>query len=423
MTTRPPALSAPRIALMGPYGYGNLGDAAIQEAMIQNIRKRFPGAEIHGISLNPEDTRRRHNIPCFPIQPMARPAGGLQARLPASIRYHAVVRSLVYLFSRVPREIGLAVEATRYLRGFDFLIASGGGQLDDYWGGARGHPFALMKWGVIARYVGTPYLFVSVGAGPIQSAWSQRFIKRALALASYRSYRDASSRELIQSLGFIADDPVYPDLAFSLDLAAPAPPDNPKVGKAVVGVGPMAYFDPRVWPQKDAAVYQGYLARLAEIVAWLVRRGHDVVLFPGEIVQDRAPTDDLKKMLSAKLTPSELACIHDEPVETVEGLLAQLARTDLVIASRFHGVLLAQLLLKPVLALSYHPKIDRLMEETGQADYCLPVDNFKVETALERFQRLEANAAAVRDVLAAKVRGFRSALDEQYERIFASPRS
>lgn len=50
------------VALLGPYGLGNLGDAATQEAAIAGIKRNWPKAEIVGISLNPEDTKERYGI-------------------------------------------------------------------------------------------------------------------------------------------------------------------------------------------------------------------------------------------------------------------------------------------------------------------------------------------------------------------------
>ena len=43
---------SPRIALLNPYTGSNLGDAAIQDAMIANIGIRLPDAQFFGISLN-----------------------------------------------------------------------------------------------------------------------------------------------------------------------------------------------------------------------------------------------------------------------------------------------------------------------------------------------------------------------------------
>src|SRR5690349_18875637 len=56
-----------RVALLSPYSGANLGDAAIHEAVIQNIRRRYPDAAISGITADPHLTAARHGIPCFPI--------------------------------------------------------------------------------------------------------------------------------------------------------------------------------------------------------------------------------------------------------------------------------------------------------------------------------------------------------------------
>src|ERR1700735_1467658 len=55
------------IGLLDHMGYGNLGDAAVQESVIANIKKRLPNARLVAFSLSPEDTIKRHGIPCYPI--------------------------------------------------------------------------------------------------------------------------------------------------------------------------------------------------------------------------------------------------------------------------------------------------------------------------------------------------------------------
>ena len=63
------------IGLLDHMGYGNLGDAAIQEAVIANIKKRVPNARLVGFSYIPDDTMKRHGIPCHPIR-WSYPKGG-----------------------------------------------------------------------------------------------------------------------------------------------------------------------------------------------------------------------------------------------------------------------------------------------------------------------------------------------------------
>jgi polysaccharide pyruvyl transferase WcaK-like protein len=54
-----------KIGVFGHVGNENLGDEAIIAAVIQNIRRRYPNAEIYGFTINPEDTRKRHKLRPF----------------------------------------------------------------------------------------------------------------------------------------------------------------------------------------------------------------------------------------------------------------------------------------------------------------------------------------------------------------------
>src|SRR6266496_2094539 len=278
-----------RIGLMGPFGFGNLGDAALQQAMLQNIRKYYPDAEILGFSLNPEDTQERHGIPSFPIGRMAsngwlKPKDNPECLVRLNEITNQVcssqnraVRLLGWLILRAPLEFLSVLDASKTVRDIDYFIVSGGGQLDDYWGGPWHHPYTMLVWSLIAKLRKTKLNFVSVGAGPIDHKLSRWFIKAALSLADYRSYRDEDSKRLIESIGFKWNDPVYPDLAHSLEIKRYSNARLSKITHPVVGIGPMAYFDPRVWPERDQRVYIGYLSKLASFSAWLLQNGYNIL--------------------------------------------------------------------------------------------------------------------------------------------------
>ena len=57
-----------KIGLLDHMGAGNLGDDTTQTAVMNNIKRRWPNAEICGFSMNPSDTRLRHGIASYAIR-------------------------------------------------------------------------------------------------------------------------------------------------------------------------------------------------------------------------------------------------------------------------------------------------------------------------------------------------------------------
>lgn len=411
---------------MGPFGYGNLGDAAIQDAMIQNIRRYFPEAEIYGFSLNPQDTEKRHGIKSFPISRMSWQEEGKQpknllARFSKWLETHPnpIVRKLDRWVKRGPMEFGLIASAFKILKGFDMFIISGGGQLDDYWGGGGpwSHPYTLLKWGGLARLRGARFMIVSVGAGPLDAKLSRLFIRYALSLANYRSYRDEYSRKYVKEVvGFQKNDSVYPDLAFSLQTGLSPSIPEPSSRK-LVGIGPVGYFREGCWPEADAEIYRHYLNKLATFIEGLVEKRYGIIFLPGETYFDQLAIDDLKKVLADHGVDLK-AHLVEASILTVKDLLAQIQRVDFVVVSRFHNLLLSQILNKPALALSYQAKIDSLMAATEQGQYCFPINRFDEKVLLQTFTDLEANQEVIRQQVRQHIQVYRDALNEQYEKIF-----
>lgn len=411
------------IGLFGPWGFGNLGCAATQDAVIQNIRAHIPDAQIIGFSLIPKDTEERHGIPSYRIgrdewseygQNREIPFRGIAEWLkshPSSIFY-----KVGYWAGRLRLEFKLLNQAFQHVRKLDLLIVSGGGQLLDFWGRLQ-HPYWLFKYAILSKLAGTKLLFVSVGAGPIDARISKLFIKTALLVADYRSYRDEESKRYVERvLGFKRDDPVYPDLAYSIRVKDFQKADN---RRQVVGVGVVPYFDPRFWPENDPVVYQTYLSKMASFVSWLVNQGYAVDLLVGETNADRFVVKDLISLLE-KTGVMSSACeqVKEEPIQSVNDLFCEITNTDFVVASRLHNVLLSTIRKRPVIALSYHPKIDSLMKNSGQSAYCLPIDKFDVETLKERFISLQANSESIQKHFDELNQTNRMALEKQYDRIF-----
>jgi polysaccharide pyruvyl transferase WcaK-like protein len=308
-------------------------------------------------------------------------------------------------------------EVAARLAGFDHVVVSGGGQLDEFWGGPFGHPYTLYRFAGAARRAGARLDILSVGTGTLATPLGRRFVRRALEAARYRSFRDARSRELAQPAGAQAGDPIVPDLAYGLPLASPAPAPR---ARRRIGVAPMCYADPRVWPKPDAARYAHHLASMAAIAARAVRDGHEVAMF-GTDRPDAAPVAECHAIAAGQLTGDERARLQIAPVDGVAPLMALLATFDAVVAARFHGVLLAHVVGCPVLAVSHERKVATLMTELGHDAYCAPIDGLDLAAAGAALAELVAR----RDALAAQIRAvaadYRRRVDAQYDAVFGAP--
>ena len=308
-------------------------------------------------------------------------------------------------------------EVAARLAGFDHVVVSGGGQLDEFWGGPFGHPYTLYRFSRAAQRAGARFDILSVGTGSLATRLGRRFVRRALAGASYHSFRDARSRELAGPAGAAATDPVVPDLAYGLPVSPAAPPPR---ARRLIGVAPMCYADPRVWPRPDAARYAHHLASMAGIAARAVRDGHDVAMF-GTDRPDAAPVAECHAIAAAQLTGDERARLRVTPVEDVASLMALLASCDAVVAARFHGVLLAHVVGCPVLAVSHERKVATLMSELGHEAYCAPIDELDPAawgaTLGQLLARRDALAAQIREVAA----DYRRRVDAQFDTVFGAP--
>jgi polysaccharide pyruvyl transferase WcaK-like protein len=160
-----------------------------------------------------------------------------------------------------------------------------------------------------------------------------------------------------------------------------------------------------------------YLKKLVVFGEWLLKHEYDIRLLTGDL-GDRQVVEEFKCLLSARIGVYAGYRIVDNPVSSVDELLSELSATDIVVATRFHNILLALVLNKPVISISFHHKCASLMKEMGLSKYCYDIDHMNPGELIEQFQEAERNAATLKSVIGEKVEQSRKVLAEQYAHIF-----
>ena len=382
-----------KIAFWGNFGTHNLGNECTLHAMLAGVRRHVPGATLVCIGNDPQDVVERHRIAAIKVSPP-----------------HAAKAKRLRRLADLARQLADWPRAIRAMRGVDFLIMTGTGMLTDIHEGLFGMPYQMFKWVAAARLCGCQVAFVSVGAEGFKRPLMVRFLVWSLRLAGYRSFRDSVTHERIVALaGTPAEDPVYPDLAFSLPealMSARPIPEGRRATRVAVGI-----YSVESGPEGE----RRYIETVGRFVLWLLEHGYQARIVIGDADYDQRARAALGAWLSERGASERVV---DEPATSFEILFDQLADVDLVLATRFHNVLTALLLEKPVISVSHMSKNDQLMASIGLSEYCMPLDDITLEQVVARFRQLEREAASLRLRIREKKALFRQQLEAQYALVF-----
>jgi polysaccharide pyruvyl transferase WcaK-like protein len=357
--------------------------------MVSFVRKIRPDAQLTCICGYPSKAQRDHQIPAIPM------------RLPGPTA--AWFRMLDRLFLRIPRLWYLWKRTATKVREFDVLIIPGTGILEDFggppWTSPFSLPLSLLVWCAAARFRGVDVCFVSVGAGPIRSRITRWFVKSAVRAASYASYRDQASLEVMNKLGVPRNNGIFPDQVFG----HPGPPviDRSCSQALTVGIGVMEY---RGRNGDDEDVYDAYINKLADFVVYLLRSGHHIRTLVGQSSDHWAVADVLTRVRQIGGPElSEGSVIAELPTSLTDVML-QTSQTDLVVATRFHNVVCALKFGKPTISISYAMKNDVLLASVGLGEFCQPIEKLELDRLINQFIKIEGDrekyARGVRETVA-----------------------
>jgi len=405
----PRSKASAKVALFGIFGIQNLGNECTLQAIVHNARERVFDGQLLAISFSPEDTLRRHNLTALPMS----------FQDFSNVRPGRIARLLRILFKRIPGELANWTKAIKHLRGTDLVVMTGTGMLTDYSTTAFSFPYHVFRWALAARLAGCRVRFVGVGVGPIYQRMSRQFIRWALKLADYKSFRDEFSKSRIRGVYDSSKDHVFPDLAFSLPQVMFPPRRARGRQKQQIGLGIMDHRDIHLFSGvEQEAEYSAYLDKMCEFVEWLIHHDYQVRILQGDAKHDPRARADLKERLEKRGTRYEKAGIFDEGGSSVEELLEQLAQVDLIVSPRFHNLLLGMMMNIPAISISYDPKSDALLEGMGLGRYRQELFKLDVHLLVQHFIELQGRIQEVKPIIHEKANYYRALLDQQYDLIF-----
>ena len=383
-----------RIGVFGLFGMGNLGNEGSLTAFVEQVHAVAPDASFICFGADADAAEREHNIPAFQL---------MTYRAPANASGWAVLalKCLSRLWD-IPRIMWLVGKV-------DVLVVPGMGVLESrLTSRAWGLPYWLFLAVAACRLRGRPVALVSVGAEPVGNRAMRVFMSRIIKFADYVSYRDAASVAVARSIGSAGvPGSVYPDLAFSL----PAPAGIAvRPGHVVVGV--MAFAGGTDDPVQGPAVVERYVDRMVELLDRLCDRGHSITLLVGDTA-DLVIADRIRQRLPVRdLGVSDPVAIARD-AEDLDAIMREMARAEAVVVSRFHNLVCALKVLKPVVSLGYAQKNRDLLAEFGLPDWTHDMTDFDVDRAVAEAEEAAARRLEFEPVIRAALESHSASLEDQ----------
>jgi polysaccharide pyruvyl transferase CsaB len=305
-----------RVGISGSYGGMNLGDEAIRQAIVRELRSSL-SVEITVFSLNANDTLNRHEVESVvPVRDLFR--------------------------SEVIPEIAR----------LDLFILGGGGILYD------AEASTYLREVMIAQEMGIPVMVYAVGAGPLQDLSVQMLVRECLNRCAAVTVRERRTQQLLEHIGVTADIRVTADPALLIE-PEPLPDDvlpmegihrdHRLVGMSVREPGTAA-------PDIGEYRYHEMLANAADFM--IDRLNADLVFVPME----RGALD----MQHSHAVIAQMA--HADRATVLKGeytpgqLLSLMGKFAFAVGMRLHFLMFAAMQRVPFVALPYARKVTGLLE-------------------------------------------------------------
>ena len=312
------------IIISGYYGFGNAGDDSIASSTIQNIRKENPDARITILSKSPKVSAKKYGA-------------------------RAINRFNVFAILREMKNAK--------------LLISGGGNLLQNTTSSRSlfYYIAIIR---LAKMMGLKVFIYANGVGPIFGSKYEKAVLKTLLSADKITFRENQTLDYMKSIGLAEDKAtVSADPAITL---SSAPTERIEYimhnmhdvkGEKFFAIS-LRSFSTLKSEEVEGMDEDTFAKLFAKEVDTIAEKTGAVPLY----LVMQATRD---KELSEKVNSLSKAKGYVLPSLTASEILGILDRTSLVIAMRLHLLIYGASIGKPLLGVSYDPKVDAMLSYLG----------------------------------------------------------
>ena len=212
---------------------------------------------------------------------------------------------------------------------------------------------------------------------------------------------------------------VVADLVFSLESKTIYTANATGESAHIVGINPVPFLDGRYWLGANPNRYYAYIHKVASFAVWVTQKGYRLVFFPTQLRADPPVIGDIINLMKCEMGSDIEQKIVRRAISSTDDLISAIDMTDLVLATRFHGVVISYMRNKPVLGIAYQTKTVDLMKQMGQSDYVVDINSFDVDSLKTGFISMESRFKAIGKTLAQRNSVFRRALQDQYDQVLS----
>ena len=305
------------VGISGSYGGLNLGDEAILQSIIMQLRRSLR-VEITVFSRDAEDTRLRHKVErVVPVRELTRD------------------------------------EVLPEIEQLDLFILGGGGILYD------AEAKTYLREVELAQEKGVPVITYAIGAGPLDDPSTQTIVSDALNNAAVVTVRGRSDKKVLEEIGvhrevIVTADPTWLLEPESIPQSA-LRREHIDTKHRLVGI---SVREPGVAaPDIDPDFYHGLLANATDFM--IERFDANVVFVPMEGL--KLDVQHSHAVLAKMLHPQQAWVLKG--TYTSGQLLKLIERFDFAVGMRLHFLIFAALQGVPFVALPYSEKVGGLLDD------------------------------------------------------------
>lgn len=360
-----------KILISGYYGFNNIGDESILQAVVDNLKDKLEDIDIKVLSQDPAGTAEKYSV-------------------------KAVNRKSLWSILKAVKKC-------------DLLISGGGSLLQDVTSKKSIWYYLFIIF--MAQIFGKKVLIYSQGIGPITSNFNRKITAILLSRVSGIVVRDETSKEFLEELNIpkemiqVTADPVLRINPVSLDIGKDILKSEGislDRGKTVVG-----------FAIKERKLSSDFVEELIKAMSDLVhKKNAQIVLIPFHFSEDMAVISEIEKRLAAQNV--EVYAVRNKYL--TNEMLSIIGNMDVLVGVRLHSLIHASIMNVAMIGISYDPKINSYMKSVGMKALCSVYD-FNSEDFLEEFLKIIQNEDEIKAKVQERLKSLKEDLNKNEETI------